>query len=118
MRMPGTRTDYLAGGPGKFMCGIELRDKITRERILARASCLPESSGRALVADAREDSPVSDAPHPQKRDGQRVRRVSPTYDMQRHTQVMRGTSLAGRFVRSWRSFRSSRGAILQMARHW
>jgi hypothetical protein len=40
------------------------------ERILARASCLPESSGRALVADAREDSPVSDAllSIPEKRD--------------------------------------------------
>ena len=29
---------------------------------LPRASCLPESFRRALVADAREDSPVSDAP--------------------------------------------------------
>jgi hypothetical protein len=35
-----------------------------------RASCLPETSRRALVANAREDSPVSDAlvAIPEKRD--------------------------------------------------
>jgi hypothetical protein len=44
------------------MCCIELRDAMTLwEDPSYRASCLPESSGRALVADAREDSPVSDA---------------------------------------------------------
>jgi hypothetical protein len=38
--------------------------------MLVRASCLPETSRRALVANAREDSPVSDAllAIPEKRD--------------------------------------------------
>src|ERR1700687_1422105 len=46
---------------------------------LSRASCLPESFRRALVADAREDSPVSDAllSAPGKRDGISFRRASP-----------------------------------------
>ena len=43
-----------------------------------RASGLPESSLRALVADAMENSPASDAlpPHPWKRDGHRFRGAS------------------------------------------
>jgi len=43
-----------------------------------RASGLPESSLRALVADAMENSPASDAlpPHPWKRDGYRFRGAS------------------------------------------
>src|SRR6476660_3160954 len=41
------------------------------------ASCLPESFRRALVADAREDSPVSDAPPALKRDEHRTRHASP-----------------------------------------
>jgi len=65
----------------RFLCCIEQRDQYLCEKILPiriRASCLPESSRRALVADAREDSPVSDAlpPHPEKRDGHLVRRAS------------------------------------------
>jgi hypothetical protein len=38
---------------------------------IPRASCLPESFRRALVADAREDSPVSDARNSTKRDEHR-----------------------------------------------
>ena len=46
-----------------------------------RASGLPESSLRALVADAMENSPASDAlpPHPWKRDGHRFRGASILY---------------------------------------
>jgi hypothetical protein len=48
------------------------------EKIPSRASCLPDSSRRALVAHAIEDSPASEAhpPRPEKRDGHQVRHAS------------------------------------------
>ena len=63
---------------------IELRMYLVCENVLSirnRASGLPESSLRALVADAMENSPASDAlpPHPWKRDGHRFRGASIFY---------------------------------------
>jgi hypothetical protein len=56
--------------PGPFCTLLNCAPEELRERILVRASCLPEPSRRALVANAREDSPVSDAlvAIPEKRD--------------------------------------------------
>jgi hypothetical protein len=49
-------------GGSVLYCTVRLNDSM--RGCLPRASCLPESFRRALVAAAREDSPVSDALHP------------------------------------------------------
>jgi hypothetical protein len=61
------------------------RNDSVRE-LFPRASCLPESSGRALVADAREDSPVSDAllSIPEKRDAYLSPSRFSTYETQHY----------------------------------
>ena len=75
-------TRYSLGG---YLCSVlNCAMYLVCENILSirnRASGLPESSLRALVADAMENSPASDAlpPHPWKRDGHRFRGASIFY---------------------------------------
>ena len=72
-------TRYSLGG---YLCSVlNCAMYLVRKNILSirnRASGLPESSLRALVADAMKNSPASDAlpPHPWKHDGHRIRGAS------------------------------------------